>query len=210
MADLLVGVLVLPFSVVLAVSSCWCLEELFYRYYAVCQPLRYRTKINVRVIVIMILVSWTVSALIAFSITILGVNQGQSTRRCALFQNIHLAFVVIVFGFYIPAIIMFTIYLKILMVAQRQACSIQNTTCQSTKSEIKKERKSTKTLAIVMGVFLICWTLFFLCMTFNPLSNYTIPVAVIAALKWLGWSNSMLNPLVYAFFYNWFLLTHYL
>ncbi|XP_051265415.1 trace amine-associated receptor 1-like [Dicentrarchus labrax] len=226
-ADLLVGVLVLPFSAVLAVSSCGYVEDLLCkirgsfdvflstssilnlcfisvdRYYAVCQPLRYRTKINVRVIVIMILVSWTAPALNGISMTFLGVNKGQS-NRCVLFQNLSSAIMAIVFGFYFPAIVMVTIYLKILMVAQRQAHSIHNTTCQSTKSEIKKERKATKTLAIVMGVFLMCWTPYFLCMTFNPLSNYTIPVAVIAAFKWLGWSNSMLNPLVYAFFYSWF------
>ncbi|XP_051250194.1 trace amine-associated receptor 1-like [Dicentrarchus labrax] len=188
-ADLLVGLTVLPFSGVLALSSCWYLEDLLCkirgsfdlflctssilnlcsiavdRYYAVCQPLRYRTKINVRVIVIMILVSWTVPAVNAISMTFLGVNKGQS-NRCVLFQNLSSAVMAVVFGFYFPAIVMVTIYLKILMVAQRQARSIHNTTCQSTKSEIKKERKATKTLAIVMGVFLICWTPFTLCATF--------------------------------------------
>ncbi|KAM9339671.1 trace amine-associated receptor 1-like [Symphorus nematophorus] len=227
-ADLLVGVLLLPFSTMLAVSSCWYFQDLLCkvrgsfdvllvtssiwnlcfisvdRYYAVCQPLRYRTKINVRVTVIMILVSWTISALIAFSITIVDVKQGQSNSSCILFQNPSLVILGVVLGFYLPAIIMSTIYLKILMVAQRQARSIQNTTCQRTKSESKMERKATKTLAIVMGVFLICWTPFFLCMTFNPVSNYKIPAPLIASFKWFGWSNSMLNSFVYAFFYSWF------
>ncbi|XP_070843768.1 trace amine-associated receptor 1-like [Chaetodon trifascialis] len=228
-ADLLVGVNVLPFSAILAVRSCWYLQDLLCkirscfdiflcassilnlcfisvdRYYAVCQPLRYRTKINVHVIAIMILVSWTFSALFGIASSIWGVNHGQSNRKCVLFQSS--AVITTAFGFYLPATIMFSIYLKILMVAQRQAYSIQKTTCQSTKSGStvsKMERKATKTLAIVMGIFLICWTPFFLCITFNPLSNYTIPVPVITAFKWLGWSNSMLNPFVYAFFYSWF------
>ncbi|XP_070781936.1 trace amine-associated receptor 1-like [Enoplosus armatus] len=230
-ADLLVGVLILPFSTILAVSSCWYLEDLLCkvrgsfdmllctssilnlcfisvdRYYAVCQPLKYRSKMNVCVIGIMILVSWTVSALIGIGITIRGVNQGQSNRRCVFFQNTSSTITGAVFAFYLPAIIMFTIYLKILMVAQRQALSIHNTTCQKTKpgaAVSKMERKATKTLAVVMGVFLICWTPFFLCITFHPLSNYAIPVPVIETFKWLGWSNSMLNPFVYAFFYSWF------
>ncbi|XP_041815250.1 trace amine-associated receptor 1-like [Chelmon rostratus] len=228
-ADLLVGVFVLPFSTMLSVSSCWYLQDVLCkvrssfdiflctasifnlcfisvdRYYAVCQPLRYRAKINVCVIMIMILLSWTVPALNGIVITILGVNQEQSNRTCVLFQHIRFAMIGIGLGFYLPAIVMSTIYLKILIVARRQVSSIQNTTHQSTKSGAavsKMERKATKTLAVVMGVFLICWTPFFLCMTFNPLTNYTIPVPVIAAFKWLGWSNSMLNPLVYAFFYS--------
>ncbi|KAG8011085.1 Trace amine-associated receptor 1 [Nibea albiflora] len=226
-ADLLVGFLVMPFSTILAVSSCWYYEDLLCkvrttfdvfltassisnlcfisvdRYYAVCQPLRYRAKINVCVVMIMILMIWTVSVVFAVTVAILGVDQG-SNRGCVLFQNSSLASVGLVFTPYIPTITMLIIYLKILTVAQRQARSIQNTTCQSKKSERKMERKATKTLAIVMGVFLICWTPFFLCMTFNPSSDYTIPVALMAAFKWLGWSNSMLNPFIYAFFYSWF------
>ncbi|XP_059212940.1 trace amine-associated receptor 1-like [Centropristis striata] len=199
-ADLLVGIVVMPFSIILTVTSCWYLEDLLYRYYAVCQPLSYRTKMNVGVIVVMILLSWTVSALLGIGITLQGLNEGQS-NRCVLFQHTSSVIKGTFFAFYLPAIIMFSIYLKIFIVAQRQARSIQNTTCQR---KSKRERKATKTLAVVIGVFLICWTPFFLCITFYPLSNYTIPVPLIETFKWLGWSNSMLNPFVYGFFYSWF------
>uniref|UniRef100_A0A4W6F1I1 G-protein coupled receptors family 1 profile domain-containing protein n=1 Tax=Lates calcarifer TaxID=8187 RepID=A0A4W6F1I1_LATCA len=230
-ADLLVGVVVLPFSVILSVGSYGCLEDYLCkvrgsfdlllctssilnlcfisvdRYYAVCQPLRYRIKINVRVVVIMILVSWTISAVTGIGVTVVGLNQEQYISGCALIQTTRFLETTtttgVVFVFYLPAIIMSTIYLKILMVARRQAHSIQNTT--KTEATVSKtERKATKTLAIVMGVFFMCWTPFFLCITFLPLSNYTIPVPVIETFKWLGWSNSMLNPCVYAFFYSWF------
>ncbi|XP_059212939.1 trace amine-associated receptor 1-like [Centropristis striata] len=199
-ADLLVGIVVMPFSIILTVTSCWYLEDLLYRYYAVCQPLSYRTKMNVGVIVVMILLSWTVSALLGIGITLQGLNEGQS-NRCVLFQHTSSVIKGTFFAFYLPAIIMFSIYLKIFIVAQRQARSIQNTTCQR---KSKRERKATKTLAVVIGVFLICWTPFILCITFYPLSNYTIPVPLIETFKWLGWSNSMLNPFVYGFFYSWF------
>nr|XP_043905151.1 trace amine-associated receptor 4-like [Solea senegalensis] len=226
-ADLLVGILVVPFSVVLFVKY-WHLEDLLCkvrgsldvllcnssiwslcfisvdRYYAVCQPLRYRIKINVRVVEIMILVSWTIATLNGIISTLKAPDKGQR-NRCVLFQpKTQSAVVVTVFiAFGIPAILMFAIYLKILMVAQKQARSILNMD-KSGANVSKMERKATKTLAIVVGIFLMSWTPYFLSISFHPLSNYTIPLHVLQSFKWLGWSNSMFNPFVYGFFYSWF------
>nr|XP_043905653.1 trace amine-associated receptor 1-like [Solea senegalensis] len=223
-ADLLVGLLVLPFSVVLFVRSYWSGQDLLCtirgsidvilcnssilnlciisvdRYYAVCHPLSYGVKINSRIVRIMILVSWAVSVLIGVG---LGLSPNQNQSRCTLFQNKSQRSSVMgaMFTFFIPALIMSSVYLKILMVAQKQARSIQKT---SGSTVSKMERKATKTLAIVMGVFLMSWTPFFLCVNLNPVSNYTIPLHAVQAFKLLGWSNSMLNPCVYAFFYSWF------
>ncbi|XP_038583411.1 trace amine-associated receptor 1-like [Micropterus salmoides] len=229
-ADLLVGVLVFPFSMAFTVTLCWYHEGLFCkvrgsfdvtlstasilnlccisidRYYAVCQPLAYKSKINDRVTVIMILVSWGFSALIGIGIVIAGFNQGKCGESC-LIDSLISTTLACIFSFYIPVIILLCIYLKIFLVAQRQAKCIQNTMCQSTKSGAtvrKIERKATKTLAVVMGVFLLCWTPYFLCIIFQPLTYDVTPVAVIETLNWLALSNSMLNPFIYAFFYTWF------
>ncbi|XP_069371786.1 trace amine-associated receptor 1-like [Paralichthys olivaceus] len=230
-ADLLVGALVLQFNMALSVKSCLYFGDLFCkmrrsfdislvmtsifnlccisidRYYAVCQPLSYRTKMNGRVVVIMILVSWTVSALSGFGITFVGLKHTVCEGRCFIFHIPESNIFGSVVSFYLPVIIMLCIYLKIFIVAQRQARSIHNTTCQSTKSGAvvsKMERKATKTLATVMGVFLFCWTPFFLYLTFKPVGNSSIPPPLNETVAWLGWSNSMLNPFVYAFFYRWF------
>ncbi|XP_050928039.1 trace amine-associated receptor 1-like [Lates calcarifer] len=205
-ADLLVGIVVFPFSMAFSLSSCLYHEGLFYRYYAVCQPLTYRSKINHCVVVIMILVSWGISALIGIGVIIAGLNNEKCEDRC-LIDVLMANTIGPIFSFYLPVIIMLCIYLKIFLVAQRQARSIHNTNCQSTKSGAtvsKMERKATKTLATVMGVFLLCWTPFFFCITFLPVSNNSVPVPVIETLNWLTLSNSMLNPFIYAFFYSWF------
>ncbi|XP_026175045.1 trace amine-associated receptor 1-like [Mastacembelus armatus] len=228
--DLLVGVLVFPLSMVFNVSSCLYHDSLFCkirgsctvslctasilnlccisidRYYAVCQPLTYRTKINVHVVVVMIFGTWTVSVVVALGFLISGLNQEKCEETC--FIDVVLPNILApVFSFYLPMIVMLCIYLKIFLVAQKQARSIQNTTCQSLKSRAtvsKMERKATKTLATVMGVFLMCWTPFFLCFAIQLLSHVSVPVSVFETLSWLALSNSTLNPFIYAFFYSWF------
>ncbi|XP_031155870.1 trace amine-associated receptor 1-like [Sander lucioperca] len=205
-ADLLVGVLVFPFSMAFTVTWCWYHEGLFYRYYAVCKPLAYKSKINDHIIRIMILVCWGIAALIGIGIIIAGFNQGKCEESCLIDALISTTLACI-FSFYVPVIIMLSIYLKIFLVAQEQARSIQNTTCQSKKSGAtvsKNERKATKTLAIVLGVFLLCWSPYFLCIIFQPLTYNVTPIAVIETLNWLTLLNSMLNPFIYAFFYSWF------
>uniref|UniRef100_G3NJW9 G-protein coupled receptors family 1 profile domain-containing protein n=1 Tax=Gasterosteus aculeatus aculeatus TaxID=481459 RepID=G3NJW9_GASAC len=229
-ADLLVGVVVFPFSMVFTVTSCWHHEGLFCkvrggfdvtlstasilhlccisidRYYAVCQPLSYKSKVNDRVTGMMILMSWAVPLLIGICIIIASFNQEKCEESC-LTDALISTTLACIFSFYIPVIIILSTYLKIFLVAKRQAISIQNTTGLTKKSGTtvsKRERKATKTLAIVLGFFLLCWAPYFLCVPFNPFSKNSVPTPVIETLNWLTLSNSMLNPFIYAFFYSWF------
>uniref|UniRef100_A0A3Q3JG55 G-protein coupled receptors family 1 profile domain-containing protein n=1 Tax=Monopterus albus TaxID=43700 RepID=A0A3Q3JG55_MONAL len=225
-ADLLIGVVDFPFSMAFTVTYCLYNDSLFCsfdislstcsilnlccisidRYYAVCQPLTYKIKINHHIVVIMIVLSWGVSALIGISVIIAGLNSEECEEWC-LIDVLMSNTIGPILSFYLPVIIMLCIYLKIFLVAQRQVRSIQNTTSQSPESRgavSKMERKATKTLATVLGVFLLCWAPFFLCTTFLPLTNNSVPLPVIETLNWLALSNSMLNPFIYAFFYSWF------
>ncbi|XP_076613068.1 trace amine-associated receptor 1-like [Chaetodon auriga] len=224
-ADLLVGVVVFPLSMEFSISSCLYSRHLFCRvcqtievtlcaasilnlccisidrYYAVCHPLTYRIKINVHVVVIMILVSWSVPVVVAIGHLMAGLNKDKCKEKC--FIDVQLATILGLFSsFYLPMILMLCIYLKIFLVAQRQVRSIQGTKSGATAS--KMERKATKTLAIVMGVFLMCWFPYFLCVSIQLLNDVSVPVAVFENLGWLALSNSMLNPFIYAFFYSWF------
>ncbi|XP_038162044.1 trace amine-associated receptor 1-like [Cyprinodon tularosa] len=226
-SDLLVGALVLPFSSVLSMSSCWYSTHLLCkirglfdillsvssilnscfisvdRYYVVCHPLTYRNKINVRVSLIMILVSWTVPLLIAITITFRGIGIEDPGRMGKILLVKKESIIGTFFAFYIPAIIIFIIYLKILVVAKKQARCIQNS-LKIAVSVSQMEKKANITLAIVVGVFLLCWTPYFLSDSFYRMNNSTTPDLIVEIFKWIGWSNSMLNPLVYAFFYKWF------
>lgn len=66
----------------------------------------------------------------------------------------------------------------------------------------EKERKTARILGIITGCFLVCWLPFFLITTINTLSKeyeVTNPVTL-SVLLWLGYCNSMLNPIIYTIF----------
>lgn len=221
--DLLVGLVVLPISIVFALSSCLYDRGIFCkirdsfdvvlsttslfnlccisvdRYYAVCQPLTYRVRMSTRVVAVMITMSWGISIFVAIGFVVAELKQEKCKDDC--FSDVVLEKVMApVFSFYLPVLIMIYIYLRIFFVAQRQARSIQNTNSAATVSHM--ERKATKTLAIVMGVFLMCWLPFFLCFSLQVLGGVSVPLY--ETLNWFTLCNSMLNPFIYGFFYSWF------
>ncbi|XP_049337431.1 trace amine-associated receptor 1-like [Astyanax mexicanus] len=214
--DLLLGALFMPPLMVQSVETCWYLGNIFYRYYAVCHPLLYHSKITSSVTVIMIVFCWSVSAgagfmIIFLELNILGVEEFYYENvacegGCVMFQSAASSTASSVLSFYIPGLVMLSIYMKIFRVAQKQAKSIQDSKCKNNMKSIlsKEEKKATKTLAVVLGVFLSLWTPFFIYNVINPFIGYTVPPILIDMLGWIGLLNSTCNPIVYAFFYKWF------
>ena len=68
------------------------------------------------------------------------------------------------------------------------------------KIDIKRERKATKVLGVVMGCFILCWLPFFLEETICGIFHLTINEKIISVLTWLGYLNSLLNPVIYTIF----------
>ncbi|XP_003199815.6 D(1B) dopamine receptor [Danio rerio] len=127
-------------------------------------------------------------------------------------------------SFYIPVAIMIVTYTRIYRIAQiqirriasleraaehAQSCRSNRLACQhhsSLKSSISRETKVLKTLSVIMGVFVCCWLPFFVLNCVVPfchdkpsaglpcVSDTTFDVFV-----WFGWTNSSLNPVIYAF-----------
>uniref|UniRef100_UPI0037E80DE6 D(1) dopamine receptor-like n=1 Tax=Semicossyphus pulcher TaxID=241346 RepID=UPI0037E80DE6 len=75
---------------------------------------------------------------------------------------------------------------------------------------IRKETKVLKTLSIIMGVFVCCWLPFFIlncALPFcpgpeapgAPRGPYCVSEKTFDVFVWIGWSNSSLNPIIYAF-----------
>ncbi|XP_066495426.1 D(2) dopamine receptor isoform X2 [Tiliqua scincoides] len=64
----------------------------------------------------------------------------------------------------------------------------------------QKEKKATQMLAIVLGVFIICWLPFFITHILNMHCDCDIPQAMYNAFTWLGYVNSAVNPIIYTTF----------
>ncbi|XP_040286027.1 trace amine-associated receptor 4-like [Bufo bufo] len=97
-ADFVLGLTVMPYSMVRSITACWyfgdlfckvhscidmtlCTTSIFHlffiavdRYYAICQPLHYSRKITISVIEVYVFISWSVLCLYSFGLVLSNVN----------------------------------------------------------------------------------------------------------------------------------------
>ncbi|GFO06596.1 octopamine receptor 1 [Plakobranchus ocellatus] len=66
--------------------------------------------------------------------------------------------------------------------------------------KFNREKKAAKTLAIIVGAFIMCWMPFFTIYLVGAFCESCIPPAVFSVTFWLGYCNSAMNPCVYGLF----------
>ncbi|NXW52963.1 ADA2B protein, partial [Nyctiprogne leucopyga] len=70
------------------------------------------------------------------------------------------------------------------------------------KTQLNREKRFTFVLAVVIGVFVLCWFPFFFLYSLGALCprRCKVPDGVFQFFFWIGYCNSSLNPLIYTIF----------
>ncbi|XP_018651990.1 putative biogenic amine receptor [Schistosoma mansoni] len=74
---------------------------------------------------------------------------------------------------------------------QRQFCE---------KVIFNKEQKAVRTVTIVIGCFIVCWTPFFIFYLSEAICDCTFSEELYTIVTWLGYFNSIFNPFIYGFY----------
>ena len=191
------------------------------RYLAIMSPLSYKSMMSRSRAFSAICLVWLCSSAISFVPIYMGwfadtaiVNLYVDGPVCALHVNKVYAVLSSTTSFYIPLLVMVVVYSKIYKIASKQAKdierlerSVQNYPAVENKvrlarrsKKFNKDFKALKTLGTLMGVFCVSWLPFFLMYIIMPFcSTCSVPPTVGAAITWLGYANSCINPCVYAY-----------
>ncbi|XP_077403334.1 histamine receptor H2b [Vanacampus margaritifer] len=240
--DLLLGLLVLPFSATLEIrSGKWplggtmcniyvsldvmlCAASILSllaisvdRYLAISAPLSYSSRITPPRVTVAIIAIWALSLAVSFVPIHLGWNTvdyrvqhldwhvGQDHkegRYCQFEWNNNYIIFYVLCSFYLPLLIMCGMYLCIFRVARQQVQRIRAATPSFARmpstAAIAREHKATITLGAVLGAFVICWFPYFTFFTRTGIKEQMNPPSTLhSVLLWLGYFNSVLNPILY-------------
>ncbi|XP_041667759.1 adenosine A2a receptor b [Cheilinus undulatus] len=198
------------------------------RYIAIKNPLRYNSLVTGTRAKAIIALCWFLSVGIGLT-PMLGWNRGWnataeiSNNTCpegltvCLFEKVVTMDYMIYFNFFgcvlLPLIIMLVIYVHIFMAARRQlrliGLKVANApatgeippSSSTSRSTLQKEVHAAKSLAIIVGLFALCWLPLHIINCFHHLCEdcrrvhlWVMNIAII-----LSHANSVVNPLIYAY-----------
>ncbi|XP_017213592.2 trace amine-associated receptor 13c-like [Danio rerio] len=232
-ADLLVGLIVIPIEAIKQIETCWYFGATFCginliiigvifsasfsnlvliavdRYVAVCHPLLYPQKITTAKMLMSICLSWLYYS--AYNAGLV-VNNGyfDTAHRtdvcygdCTVIMSFGWIVIDLFMSFIFPCLIMITLYLRIFYVVHQQV-KVINSLMKGGKCLTEISVKRKSESKAALTLGIIVLVYLF---SYIPYYICTLSVNSVTTNNVLGWTvyaNSGLNPLVYALFYPWF------
>ncbi|KAM8818427.1 adenosine receptor A2a isoform 1-T3 [Rhynchonycteris naso] len=189
------------------------------RYIAIRIPLRYNGLVTGARAKGIIAICWVLSFAIGLT-PMLGWNSctlltedGNNSQICeadqvaCLFEDVVPMNYMVYYNFFacvlVPLLLMLGIYLRIFLAARRQLKQMESQPLpgERARSTLQKEVHAAKSLAIIVGLFALCWLPLHIinCFTFFcPECSHAPPWLMYLAII-LSHSNSVVNPFIYAY-----------
>ncbi|UYV71680.1 ADRA2B [Cordylochernes scorpioides] len=255
-SDFLVGLLIMPFSLANELMGYWifgtlwcevhaamdvflctasinnlCLISLD-RYWSITQAVRYLKRRTPLRALFMIAFVWVVSALVSVP-PLLGWSKPSRQTvipTCSLSNDLGYVLYSAFGSFYIPAVVMVVVYVRIFRAARSRArrhvrrslgggamtsSSLSDpppepapaaadvalvASCRRRKVAKARERRAVLILGLIMVSFILAWLPFFLLYVTGALCIHCIPETAFDVAFWLGYCNSAFNPIIYTIF----------
>ncbi|KAK2823127.1 hypothetical protein Q7C36_019727 [Tachysurus vachellii] len=233
-ADLLVGLVVMPVNIMDLIDNCWYLGKtmcslyplLNYisvsasagslvfiavdRYIAIYNPLLYSTQITISKTSLFIVLTW--SCAILYNVLFYVFNGhlldpdlfSKCVGKCVVVQSQSASMADLFISFVGPCSAMMFLYLRIFKVVRYQVKSIHVLEYDNAHG---RGVKSVKNKAVkTLGIVIFVYLFCWIPYYLHSLSveNLTSVSMVWIVLNWLIYINSSVNPLIYAIFYPWF------
>uniref|UniRef100_A0A8C8E2K0 Adenosine receptor A2 n=1 Tax=Oryzias sinensis TaxID=183150 RepID=A0A8C8E2K0_9TELE len=235
-ADIAVGVLAIPFAIVISTGFCsnfyGCLfiacfvlvltqNSIFSllaiaidRYIAIKIPLRYNSLVTSQRARGIIAICWALSIVIGLT-PMMGWHRlpKSANGTCpsglmhCLFEDVVDMEYMVYFNFFacvlIPLVLMLAIYLCIFMAARHQLklMEVKALHGEKSRSTLQKEVQAAKSLAIIVGLFAVCWLPLHIinCFTLFCPHCHRPHLAILYVAIILSHANSVINPFIYAY-----------
>ncbi|XP_036438660.1 trace amine-associated receptor 13c-like [Colossoma macropomum] len=229
-SDFLVGVFVIPVSLIWMIESCWIFSAVYCvcfilmsyfltntsifnvaliaadRYFALSNPFLYSNTVSVNIMCIVALCTWF--GILFYNVALQYFNGYYASvvmcpGHCFLILDEVWSLVDLLMSFVFPCAVIVILYILVFFIARKHVTAIRELNAHTRVTDsMKSERKAAKVLGILVSVFLGCLFPYFI---YTVLGNVIeIEMGSFQKVLLLVYLNSTINPVIYALFYPWF------